>query len=422
MIGALRETINRKSHSGALLYFGRRTFLSQRALEGDNAAMIRAAVGLSSASDSTRAALDAATQAIDGLAGQPPDWAVAFVTTDHTPDISELLGALSGALGTPYVAGCSASGVLASGLELESGPGIAVLAVSSDQLRATPFLFHDEGDQGLTAGIRLGQRLLGSRDTRDLLLVWPDPFHVRPNRLLHGLAATLGQVPVAGGAASSGSAASSPYQFCGEESSTAAVSGMRLGGRFRSAIGVTQGCRPLGSPVRVTGAHENLILEVEGRPALSVLRELAPDHSDSLFVGLLADPSAPDYRPGEYLIRSIVAADPDTGVLAIGEHVEEGQHILFARREAGAAKEDLSALIERLSPRRTGLDYRFGLYFNCLARGRSLYAENGTDSRMLLAAFPGLPFAGFFCSAEIGPLGGLNQLFTYTGVLVLVAE
>lgn len=392
--------------------------------------MIRAAVGLSSVRDSTRAALDAATQAIQALDGRPPDWAIAFVTSDHTPRISGLMGALAGALGTPYVAGCSASGVLAKGLEFESGPALAVLAVTSDQLRATPFLFHDEGDQGLTAGIRLGQRLAASRDSQDLLLVWPDPFHVRPNRLLHGLDAALGQVPVAGGAASSGSSSTSPYQFCGEECSTASVSGVRLGGRFHSAIGVTQGCRPLGGPVRVTSAHENLILEVEGRPALDVLRELAPGllgqqsarDFNFLFVGLLPDPAAPGYRQGEYLVRSIVAADPDTGVLAIGEHVEEGQYILFAHREAAAAKEDLLAMLDQLSARRTGLDYRFGLYFNCLARGRSLYGEDGTDSRLLLQAFPDLPLLGFFCNAEIGPLRGLNQLFTYTGVLVLVAE
>jgi small ligand-binding sensory domain FIST len=44
------------------------------------------------------------------------------------------------------------------------------------------------------------------------------------------------------------------------------------------------------------------------------------------------------------------------------------------------------------------------------------------DSRLLEQAFPGLPLLGFFCNAEIGPMRGLNQLFTYTGVLVLVAE
>jgi small ligand-binding sensory domain FIST len=41
---------------------------------------------------------------------------------------------------------------------------------------------------------------------------------------------------------------------------------------------------------------------------------------------------------------------------------------------------------------------------------------------MLGEALPGVPLIGFFSNAEIGPLHGLNQLFTYTGVLLLIAD
>ena len=67
-------------------------------------------------------------------------------------------------------------------------------------------------------------------------------------------------------------------------------------------------------------------------------------------------------------------------------------------------------------------DYRFGLYFNCLARGQALYQEPGIDAAEIHRALPDVPILGFFCNAEIGPLKGENQLFTYTGVLVLIGE
>jgi small ligand-binding sensory domain FIST len=353
--------------------------------------MIRAGVGLSTRVDSARAAVEAARQARELLAGHPPDWCVVFATSDHAEGLPLWLGALSEACGTPYMAGCSASGVLTTGRECERGPALGVLAVHSDQLRATPFLFHDEGDQGLTAGARLGQRLASSRGTQDLLLVWPDPYHVRPDRLLHSLDATLGQLPIAGGAASASDSQQATFQFCGEETSCSAVSGLRLGGSFRCLIGVTQGCRPLGEAVRISGAHENLILEVDERPALAVLRERAPQGLaedperllSSLFVGLLPDPSSPEFQPGEYLVRNILAADPDTGVMAISDRVEEGQYVVFVLREAQAAREDLQRMLDRFATHKTGLHYRFGLFFNCLARGRSLYLEEGLDSRLL---------------------------------------
>jgi len=337
---------------------------------------------------------------------------------------------LSEAIGTPYVVGCSAAGVLAGGLEIEHGPALGALAVSSDQLRGTPFLFQDEGDQGMTAGVRLGQRLLASRDSGDMLVVWPDPFHVRPDRLLQSIDALLGNIPIVGGAASGQNDQRKTFQFCGSEAGNASVSGIRLGGKFRHAIGITQGCRQLGEPLKVTRAHDNLILELEGRPALEVLRERAPagllDDPEwgfnFLFVGLLPDPGNPEVRPGEYLVRNIVATDPDAGVIAISDNVEEDQHIVLALREPDSARKDLTRVLDEISSQRTGMDYRFGLYFNCLARGSSLYQEPGVDAALLQKALPGLPLLGFFCNAEIGPMRGVNQLFTYTGVLVLFAE
>jgi small ligand-binding sensory domain FIST len=392
--------------------------------------MIRAGVGISTDGNAARAGLEAAGQVVTSLDGEQADWCIVFVTSEHRTNLRALLGSVSGATGTPYVVGCSAAGVLGAGRELEGGPAVAVLGVRSDQLRATPFLFHDEGDQGMTASVRLGQRLVNSRDSQDLLMVWPDPFHVRPDRLLQGLDAVLGQVPVVGGAASSADANAPTFQFCGDETADGALSGLRLGGKFRHVVGVTQGCHPLGEPMRVTRAHENLILELDERPAYRALMDRAPGGLaqdldwalNFLFVGLIPEPKPGELRPGEYLVRNIVTADPDTGVLAVSASVEEGQSIIFAHREATSAHNDLLRMLDEVSPERTGLPYRFGLYFNCLARGRSLYERNGVDLEVLQRRLPEVPMLGFFCNAEIAPLHGCNQLFTYTGVLLLVAE
>ena len=392
--------------------------------------MLRAGAGLSTAPDPLRAVDDAIARARADLGGEDrPDFVIVFVSSEHHERSPLVLARVAAMSGTPYVVGCTGAGIIGGGDEVESGPAIAVLLVVSDVLRATPFLFEAE-DLGYTTGVRLGERLLESRGTDDLVLVWPDPFHVRPDRLLRGLAKTLDGVAVAGGAASSRLADGSTYQFRGEDYRPAAVSGVRLGGEIGYRIAVTQGCRPLGAPMRVTGAHENVILEIEGRPALEVLRELAPDDllddptraMDYLFVGLVPVPSIRDPRGGDYLIRNIVAIDPDTGVLGIGAAVDEGQRIVFAVREARTAREDVARMTRDLRSDADGLDYRFGLYFNCVARGRSLYGDDGVDARLIREAFPDVPVVGFFCNAEFAPAQGANRLYTYTGVLVLVGE
>ncbi len=392
--------------------------------------MIRAGVGLSTERGIEQAAEDAVARAAEGLEGQRPDWCVVFATAEHAPGMPRLLGALAEAAGTPYVVGCSAAGVVVGDAEVEEGPAVGVLAVSSDTIRSTPFLFHDDGDHGLTAGIRIGQRLMGSRGTGDLVVVWPDPFHVSGDRLLEGLDATLQGVPVVGGAASSRGGKETTIQFCGAEVSGGAVSGMRLGGEFRHQVAITQGCRPISEPLLVTRSHENLILEVEGEPAVEALRARAPAEMfddpirilEDLFVGILPDVEGETIRPGDYLVRNIVAADPDTGILAIADHVEEGQSILFAVREPHAARHDLARMTERVRSGRGDLEYRFGFYFNCLGRGSALYGRRGVDAAHLTAAFPGVPLLGFFSNAEIAPMRGVHHVLTYTGVLVLVGE
>ena len=102
--------------------------------------MIRAAVALSTNPDPTRAAFEIGARIAAQFDGQSPDWCIAFVTYDHAPNLATLQPALVGALGTPYVVGCSAAGVFAAGEEIEDGPAVGVLAVASDQLRGTPYL------------------------------------------------------------------------------------------------------------------------------------------------------------------------------------------------------------------------------------------------------------------------------------------
>ena len=387
--------------------------------------MIRAAVGLSQEPNTARAALDAARQVLRQLDGAQPDWCIVFASDEHTKYAGSLQQALSSALGTPYVVGCSAAGVLGADREIDEGPGLGVLAVASDQLTATPFLFQDAGDRGLTAATRLGQRMLGSKDSGDLLLVWPDPFHVRPDLLLTGIDALLPGIPVVGGASSSRHNGPT-LQFCGTEAASSAVSGVRIGGRFRHSVVVTQGCAPLGPPLKATQVHENLILELDGRPALDVIREQAPEGSLddpavaalTLFVGLVPSNAADT----DYLVRNIVSIDPDTGVVALADRLAEGQRLVLAARQPEAARRDLERVLERVRSENDGSAYRFGLYFNCRARGRALYREPDVDATLLGRYLPGVPLLGFFCDAEMAPLGGQNRLFTYSGVLLLVSE
>ena len=388
---------------------------------------MHAAVGISSDDNAARAALEAGRAVLEGLDGNSPDWVVVFLTSDYTQHLEAVIGTLSSLLDTEAIVGCTAASVLTGAGEREGQSALGVLGVCLSGVDARPFLIEDEGRHGVAAGIRIGQSFSGVNGTQRLVLAWPDAFHVRPDYLLQSLSAASDSVPVVGGASSSQPEGRPRMQFCGNRHSKAAVAGLSLEGDFHYHVEVTQGCRSLGKPLLITRSHDNMILELDHRPALDLLRERVESAGeadltaalDRIFVGLLPMESHSD---SDYLVRNITHADPDTGVLTVNDRVVDDQHIVLVQRNAEAAREDLTQALERAQRATAGMEAGFGLYFNCLARGHGLYGERDVDVAEIRRRFPNLPLLGFFCNAEIGPLRDVNQLFTYSGVLLIVGR
>jgi small ligand-binding sensory domain FIST len=386
-----------------------------------------AGVGLSTDANPIQAAREAASAALSRSGSTRADWGLVFVTAPHRPHYASMLKAIQDELGTQCLSGCSAWGVMAGADEVEGEAAVAVLAVSSDRIVATK-LMAPLGNDGVHEAAREIAALIADRP--GLFVLLPDPFASSPDRLLRELSAVAPEARAVGAAAAGDLGLGHTCQFYGRNVATRAVAGLYLSGPFESTIGVTQGCQPLGDPGRVTRGSGNLILELDGRPALEVLRaRMPPSLRDSLerlgahlFVGVPPHPGQDRFEPGEYLVRSILGIDPQQGSIAAGTKIEQDQPLLLLIREAQAAREDLKHMLARLDDTPTEKPYRFGLYFNCAARGSSLYGLPGIDAAYLSARFGDLPILGFFGNAEIAPLHGSNLLFTHTGVLALIAE
>ena len=390
---------------------------------------IAAGVGLSTETDALEAARAAARAALERGGLARADWGMVFATSPHRPQYAAVLAEVQSVLGSDDLTGCSAWGVLTGAEEVEGRPAVAVLAVRSDRIEAQALIATSRDDGGRAATQEIGRRVT-ARTGPGLLVLLPDPYAVRPDEMLDQLSRAAPGVPAVGAAASGDPRAEGTFQFCGRNVATRALAALYLSGALHAEIGVTQGCQPLGAPCTVTRGRDNLILELDGRPPLEVLRSRLPGAlRDSierlgghLFVGLPPDPSGDRIDPGEYLVRTLMGADTKEGALAIGATVREGQPILLVLREGSSAREDLKQMLGRIRDRPGFNTSRFGLYFNCAARGTSLYGMPGIDTAYLSGALGELPIIGFFGNAEIAPLRGANRLFTHTGVLALVGE
>lgn len=159
-------------------------------------------------------------------------------------------------------------------------------------------------------------------------------------------------------------------------------------------------------------------MAIDERPALEVFKEdigelLARDLrkvSGRIFAGIPVRGS----DTGDYLVRNLMAIDAERQWIAIAERMAPGDSILFCRRDAASALEDLRRMLEGLK-RRAPTPPKAGLYFSCVARGPNLFEGDSEELRTIREVVGEFPLAGFFGNGEIAH----DRLYGYTGVLAL---
>lgn len=393
--------------------------------------MIEAGSGYSDHENSIDAANTAAKQAMHDAGISKADWAMVFCTFPHRANYQEILKIVCQITKTKNVTGCSAIGVLSNHGEIEARPGVVVLAVSSSNIRSKPFAIYQLGAGGMKAGEEIGDLLKSSKSPNSLLALLPDPFHIHPELLFKGIESRLGEVPIVGATASEDPRINDTFEFHGDTVASGAVSGLLLDGEFSYKVDITQGCQLIGPPCVITKANKNIISELDGEPAFEVLKKRIPkgiiedpmDILRLLFIAFPPNPDQTDITGGDYLVRNLIGVDQSTGYVAVPQNVEEGQIVGFALRNPEMARNDLKQMLDRISSNQNPENsFKFGLYFNCCARGSSLYGHQGIDTAYISNALGGVPLVGFFGNSEFAPIQNKNHLFTYTGVLVLFSD
>lgn len=392
--------------------------------------MTRAGVGASTAPATEAAAREASARAMEQAGAARADLALVFATADHRMGYGSLLAQVRATTGATHVVGCSSFGIVTADAEVERQPGVAVMALASDTITAVPFFMRGLRARNAEVGRQIGRSLKDAMRGTSLLLLFPDTFALEAQALFGGIHEELGAIAIAGGGASEDGTLGQTFQMCGDLVDSNAAVGVLLSGGFSYAVGITQGCQPIGRPRVVTRARGNTILELDGRPAFEALAEAVGPAllrdlqrlASSVFIGLPADPRRPAFEAGEFVVRNLVGLDPRQGALALGEEVHEGHPVTFTLREPTRAREDLRRTLEGLRARLGEGVPRVGLYFNCCGRGSSLYRLPDIDSAYINLYFRSLPLIGFFTYAEIAPTGGQTLLHQYTGVLVLLGD
>lgn len=354
-----------------------------------------------------RAAADAC---VAQLAGPPASLGFLYVTDLLADQLADILEFFRHRTGVMHWVGTVGIGICVSGREYLDEPAMAVMIGEFSPASFKVFSGVRSADDLELKKFECGER------RANFAIVHADPRNSDVPELISGLAGKLESGFVVGGLTSSRRENSQ----IADKITEGGISGVMFADDVTIATRLTQGCSPIGPKRVITQSQRNIILTIDDRPALDVLKEdvgerLARDLNrlgGVIFAGLPI--SGTD--TGDYLVRNLVGIDPARGIVAIGDLVENGQTIMFCRRDTAAATEDMTRMLESMQK---GLYTRprGGVYYSCLGRGANLFGRDSEELKMIKAAFGEFPLVGFFCNGEISH----NRLYGYTGVLTLFA-
>jgi small ligand-binding sensory domain FIST len=384
----------------------------------------RFAAALSDDADTPRA-IEAVTQRVAEQLGSPADLAMVFLSPHHAAAAGQLAACICDRLGTELLLGATGESIVGAGVEVEGEPAISLWAARLPGVDLVPMHLEFRPAEGGTF-VGWPDRLDAAWPEGATLLLLGEPFTFPADVLLARLGEDHPQLPTVGGMASGGSAPGDNRLLFGRQVLESGAVAVLISGPLRVRTVVSQGCRPIGRPLIVTQAQQNVIGQLGGKPALEQLQEifstLSPEEEKLVQHGLHLGRAISEYRDqfgrGDFLVRNVIGADRQTGAIGIGDFVRTGQTVQFHVRDAGTADEDLRELL--LAARDdSACRPAAALLFTCNGRGTRLFAEPHHDVQALGKVFGDLPVSGLFAQGEIGPVGGRNFLHGFTASIAL---
>ncbi len=415
------------------------------------------AAALSAQPETALAVRAACEDCLAQLSGRPCDLALVFFSSHHTEQAEAISRDVRGFLRPVNCLGVSAESVLGGAVELERAPGIAILALALPGVRLSAFTSDsfpplDASEKEHVAVLAGG---VGAAEDSAATFVFADPFSIPVLQLLPALNQArrldsnknpIGRI--IGGLASAARAPGGNALFLDGKIARFGAVGVTLSGNIVVDTIVSQGCRAVGQPLLITRAKNNLIMQLGGRPAREVMREVVNEMepgergalSGGLFLGRVINEYKARFGRDDFLIRAVTGEDPASGSIAVADFVRPGQTVQFHIRDSDTATQDLSLLLDgqRLHERPAG-----GLLVTCNGRGTRLFSEKNHDAALVCRAFghvtageqlakPGtiitpsylpaggsFPLAGFFASGEIAPVGADSYLHGNSACLTL---
>jgi hypothetical protein len=189
---------------------------------------------------------------------------------------------------------------------------------------------------------------------------------------------------------------------------------------------------PIGGERKVTRSKGNVIYEIDGKPAIEVLKEYLPEQAlvedrdwmpYAISLALLF--RAPSYiKDEEYVVRGVPGVRMADGSISVQTEVPEGTSIWFSSRDKQKISTRFDRMAAQIKEQLGDEKPKLVFQFECMTRGTLLFREQ--EKLEILRRFrqsvgPEVPWAGFYTIGEIGPVEEHNDRHLYTSVVLALS-
>lgn len=376
------------------------------------------------------AVAQAADRLLKALGGAEPDLVLVFASKHHAASFITLPALLRQEFESAQLMGCLGIHVIGNNRELEGQAAVTLVGALLPQVQLQAVHLGEATTPPTYAERSLWASALHIADAQpECMLLLAEPFTFTPEPVLKGLDRHFPTTHKLGGLASGMEQPGAACLLLNNRTYDAGCVLLSLSGNIGVDTIVAQGCRPIGDPMFANATHENLILELDGKMPREVLTELYQRinradrklFTDALFIGLAME-QRDQYQAGDFLIRTILGLDPDSGALLVNTHVPAHSVVQLHLRDAITSAQDLELLLGQYRTQHDRKQIKGALLFSCLGRGSEFYGHADHDRNALKQHLGDVPLGGFFCNGELGPVRGMSYMHGYTSVFALFKQ
>lgn len=395
--------------------------------------MIKAGVGISKRQDTVAAGREACKEALDKAGGEA-NLIIVFSSVAHNQE-DVVKGVRAVSKNIPLV-GCSDAGEITT-----QGPDsgkIAVMALNTDKIEYSLGVGRGADKDSFQAGKQAAEAVDASSKTpASLFVMLMEGLAENGAAAVRGVQSVLGKnFPIMGGSAGDDFKFEKTYQYMDDKVLSGSVIGVGLSGEFSFGVGVRHGWEPIGLPMKVTKSEGAKLIEVDGRPALSIYEDYFGKKAEELIKEPIAK-MAYTYPLGmsvegssELLIVDVVIAN-EKGEITCAAEIPQGSEIRLMLGDVEKAIQAAREAAENAKEQLKGAQPKAVIIFDCMARckllGQGIRTKQEIDAVQEVLGRE-VPVIGFYTYGEQAPIGGAlgpechSRFHNETMTLVVLGE